>query len=169
MNIKDSGGKKWREMVKEWEDFPKGGIIPILKLSILFKKFNIFVNNFSPYYTLYVEFSYIFPMYLNDFKCTVTSTEGVTTISHLNETVPRHIYEVRYEGENSVGSLTYERVKLKGQVKPLVQDIIVLVKSDMNSVIDEINSKKPLNENDLILLQLEMRNHSREKINSHHH
>ena len=84
-------------------------------------------------------------------------------------TVPRHIYEVRYEGENSVGSLTYERVKLKGQVKPLVQDIIVLVKSDMNSVIDEINSKKPLNENDLILLQLEMRNHSREKINSHHH
>ena len=103
-------------------------------------------------------------MYLSPFKCTVTSSFTNLPKDHLNSETENHIYEVRYEGKVSNGSVTYRRIKLKGQQKPIVQDILVLEKSDMNQIIEEINSLSPLNESDLHTLQLEIRTHSRSLI-----
>ena len=100
-------------------------------------------------------------MYLTPFKCSVSSSISTTPQSHLNSESENHIYEVRYEGKTSKGSVTYRRIKLKGQQKPIIQDILVLEKSDMNEIIEEINSTSPLKESDLHSLQLEIRGHSR--------
>jgi hypothetical protein len=103
-------------------------------------------------------------MYLSPFKCTVTSSFTNLPKDHLNSETENHIYEVRYKGEKGVGSVTYRRIKLRGQQKPIVQDILVLEKSDMNQIIEEINSSTPLKEEDMSSLQLEIRTHSRSLI-----
>lgn len=100
-------------------------------------------------------------MYLSPFKCTVTSSISTTLHSHLNSESENHIYEVRYEGKTSKGSVTYRRIKLRGQSKPLSQDILILEKCEMTQIIDEINSSTPLGEEDLYVLNMEIRNHSR--------
>jgi hypothetical protein len=100
-------------------------------------------------------------MFLTPFKTSVSSSVSIIPKDHLNSETENHIYEVRYEGKTSKGSVTYRRIKLKGQQKPITQDILVLEKCDMNEIIDEINSNTPLKEQDLYSLQLEIRGHSR--------
>jgi hypothetical protein len=53
-------------------------------------------------------------------------------------------------------------VKLSGKNKPIVQDVMLLVKSEMVDIIDEINSISPLNEDDFNSLQMEIRTSSRD-------
>jgi hypothetical protein len=53
-------------------------------------------------------------------------------------------------------------VKLSGKSKPIVQDVMLLVKSEMVDIIDEINSMSPLNEDDFNSLQMEIRTSSRD-------
>ena len=79
-------------------------------------------------------------MYLTPFKCTVSSSISTTPQDHLNSESENHIYEVRYEGKTSKGSVTYRRIKLKGQQKPIIQDILVMEKSDMNEIIEDLIS-----------------------------
>ena len=89
-------------------------------------------------------------MYLTGFNCTVSGG---------NES---SLYNILYKGKTSIGCITYEVVKLSGKNKPIVQDVMLLVKSEMGDIIDEINSISPLNEDDFNSLQMEIRTSSRD-------
>ena len=83
-------------------------------------------------------------------------------------TIIRHktddIYSVYYTINNVSGECIYKQIK-PSRFQP--QPIYILTNVDMSNIISYINEKSPLNDGDLINLQMEIRTHSLSRLNNH--
>lgn len=90
-------------------------------------------------------------MFLNKFSTRVSQNEDD--------------YIVHYEKEESYGHCIYKNLKLKGNNKPLNQNVLLLTHCQMGDIIDRINNDTPLTENDYLSITSEIRNHSLTTLN----
>ena len=64
------------------------------------------------------------------------------------------------------GTCIYENVTTKGLNKPIVQNFFVLTSTDMGDVIEYIHSNMPLSDNDLMVVDKLIRDHSLSRVRS---
>jgi hypothetical protein len=76
-----------------------------------------------------------------------------TTIYKVNDE-----YHIIYNIDNHTGGCNYKHMKPKSKYQ--VEPIYILTQVDMTDIITYINDKAPLNDGDLINLQMEIRIHS---------
>jgi hypothetical protein len=67
-------------------------------------------------------------------------------------------YHIIYNIDNYIGGCNYKHMKPKSKYQ--VEPIYILTQVDMSDIISYINDKAPLNDGDLINLQMEIRTHS---------
>ena len=67
-------------------------------------------------------------------------------------------YHIIYNIDNYIGGCNYKHMKPKSKYQ--VEPIYILTEVDMSDIISYINDKSPLNDGDLINLQMEIRTHS---------
>ena len=76
-----------------------------------------------------------------------------TTVHKVNDE-----YHIIYNIDNHTGGCNYKHMKPKSKYQ--VEPIYILTQVDMSDIITYINDKSPLNDGDLINLQMEIRTHS---------
>lgn len=77
------------------------------------------------------------------------------------------LYKVLYkEGEFS-GECVYRKVSMKGINKPLLQEVLVLLRVDMGDIIEYIHKKTPLCSDNFNDINMEIRTDSRERVNKY--
>ena len=83
-------------------------------------------------------------------------------------TIIRHksddMYSVYYTINNINGECIYKKIK-PSKLQP--HPIYLLTNVDMSNIISYINEKSPLNDGDLINLQMEIRTHSLSRLNNY--
>jgi hypothetical protein len=65
-----------------------------------------------------------------------------------------------YCHEDFLGTCIYEQMSTKGINKPIVQNFLVLISTDMGDVIEYIHKKSPLSSEDLSSMNKLIRDHS---------
>ena len=77
-----------------------------------------------------------------------------------------------YCHEDFLGTCIYEQMSTKGINKPIVQNFLVLISTDMGDVIEYIHKKSPLSSEDLSSMNKLIRDHSllvvENYLNNHH-
>jgi hypothetical protein len=75
------------------------------------------------------------------------------------------LYVIEEQPTNIVGGCTYKEWKNKSKYQ--TEPVFILTQVNMFNIIDYINEKSPLNEGDLINLQMEIRTDSLSKLKSY--
>ena len=70
------------------------------------------------------------------------------------------IYDVVYEKDGYKGNVIYEKRVIRGVNKPITQNVYVITSSDMGDVIEYINKKSPLTDEDLLSINKIIRDDS---------
>lgn len=91
--------------------------------------------------------------YLTDIQTEVRGEDSIYTITYFN-------------GEYS-GECIYEKVEMKGTNKPIRQKVYILTSTNMGGIVESINEKSPLQEEDLNDIQMEIREDSLSRLNLH--
>ena len=83
-------------------------------------------------------------------------------LSHFNPQVYQNgdIYEIRYVMGEYKGNVIYEKRVIRGVNKPITQNVYVIKSSDMGDVIEYINKKSPLTDEDLLSINKIIRDDS---------
>ena len=71
-----------------------------------------------------------------------------------------------YCHEDFLGTCIYEQMSTKGINKPIVQNFLVLISTDMGDVIEYIHMNNPLSDNDLMVVDKLIRDHSLSRVRS---
>ena len=71
-----------------------------------------------------------------------------------------NIYEIRYVNGEYKGNVIYEKRVIRGVKKPIIQNVYVIKSSDMGDVIEYINKKSPLTDEDLLSINKIIRDDS---------
>jgi hypothetical protein len=71
-----------------------------------------------------------------------------------------NIYEIVYINGEYKGNVIYEKKVIRGVNKPIVQNVYIIKSSDMGDVIEYINKKSPLTDEDLLSINKIIRDDS---------
>ena len=71
-----------------------------------------------------------------------------------------NIYEIVYIMGEYKGNVIYEKKVMRGVNKPIVQNVYIIKSSDMGDVIEYINKKSPLTDEDLLSINKIIRDDS---------
>ena len=88
-----------------------------------------------------------------EFKTEVQENNGTYTVVY---THPDHIH--------FSGVCEYEDKNLEGQNKPIRQRVMIMVNCEMGDVIEYIHKKSPLSSEDLMVINMMIRDHSYEML-----
>lgn len=78
--------------------------------------------------------------------------------SHVREEFP--LFTTVYEYDGKKGEITYEQSSIVGKIKPIRQNVLIMVSANMTEIIDMINSQTPLSEGDYENIRREIMDHS---------
>jgi hypothetical protein len=75
-----------------------------------------------------------------------------------------NIYEIVYINGEYKGNVIYEKKVIRGVNKPIVQNVYIIKSSDMGDVIEYINKKSPLTDEDLLSINKIIRDDSLQRL-----
>ena len=75
-----------------------------------------------------------------------------------------NIYEIVYIMGEYKGNVIYEKKVMRGVNKPIVQNVYIIKSSDMGDVIEYINKKSPLTDEDLLSINKIIRDDSLQRL-----
>lgn len=118
---------------------------------------------------------YIMKELLDEFICSVTEENGIITLTYCHPTslnqsgegIPTFSHLTDDGGLTSyTGTCVYERHEMKGSIKPIKQKFIIMTGCDMGDIIEYIYQKRGLSEKDFNEVNILIREHSREKVDT---